>query len=330
MARIKVIVFVVLLLFSTGYVFAADVELKKVKVSGNVFSEYSYRLMEKDADYNAFEITRAYINFTTSLSETTNFKLTTDIARYSTSNPQNLQIFLKLGYVEFKNTLFGKITVGLQPLPWTPYVEKVWKHRFIAKVFADAEGKQTTTDLGIDVSGNITKELEYDFSFANGEGFNSAEANKAKDGYIRLSYEILKGLKIGTHYRYGLTNIEQKRDRANALLSLENDNWSLATEYMYTIDQSGQNKGCYFGSGYSIFGFYKFIPNFTFIGRYDYFDPDVNPDKTNNAHYRVVYGIAHDISDSIKISIDNQQVKYENKAGLPNESIVYVHTLIVF
>lgn len=307
------------------------VSADKVKVSATIFSQYSYNLMEKGADYNAFELTRAYINFATDLTETISAKLTTDIHRYSTSDPKNLQLYLKYGYVEFKDTPVGKITVGLQSLPWVSSVEKVWKHRFVAKVFADIEGKQTSADLGVGVSGNLlNKSMEYNLTLANGEGYNSVEANKAKDGYARLGYEITKGLKINTHYRYGLTNIDQKRDRANALLSLEQDDYTIATEYLYTVDQSAQGKGYYVGSGYSVFGFYKLGAGFSLFGRYDWFDPDVNPDKTKNAHFTVIYGIGYDITKDVKVVFDNQQVKYEDKAGKSNENAVYAHMLINF
>lgn len=316
--------------------FAADVELKKIKIGGVVFNQYSYDLMEKGANYNAFEITRTYLSFSTNLTEKISFKAVTDIRRYTTSTPSNLQIFLKNMDFTIKDFFLGSnLGIGLINLPWVPFVEGIWKHRFVSTVFADTEGKLTSTDLAMQLSGKlIDKYLEYSFILANGEGYNNPEVNRAKDGYGRLTFtpmpDSLSGLRISAHYRAGLVNVEQKRDVANAIVSFEQSDYAIAAEYMYTVDQSGQNRGYYVGAGYSIFGFLKLPANFSLIGRYDFFDPDTNPDKTENGHFRVIYGIGYEIADGVKVAVDNQQVKYEANATGNNQSMVFAHMIIGF
>lgn len=311
-----------------------EVSASKVKVSGLFFTDYSYNLMEKGADFNAFEISRVYVTFMTKLTDSINARVTTDISRMATLKPQLIE-FLKYCYVEVKDTGIGKITVGQIELPWVGYVEKIWAHRFVSKVFADSEGKQTSADLGISLSGKTIGEyLESNITLANGEGYSSFEANKAKDGYIRLIFhpvpDSLKGLKLALHHRAGLVNVAQKRDVSTAIISLEQNDWTIATEYLYTVDQSAQGKGYYAGSGYSIFGVCKLPANFSLIGRYDWFDPDINPDKKENDHFRVIYGIGYDISKDVKVTFDNQQVVYKAKAGKDNENSVYAHMLVKF
>lgn len=333
----KILVIVAVAVLFTSFASAADVKLKDIKISGVVFNQYSYNLMEKGADYNAFEITRAYLSFSTNLAEKISFKAVTDIRRYKLSDPQNLQIFLKNMDLTIKDLVFGSnLGIGLINVPWVPFVESIWKHRFVSGVFADTEGKLTSTDLAIQLSGGLVdrKYLEYYLVFANGEGYNAPEANKAKDAYVRVTLtpmpDSFKGLRLSTHYRAGLTNINQKKDVANIMLSLEQDDYSIATEYLYAVEQSGQGKGYAVGAGYSIFGFYKLGANFSLFGRYDWFDPDVNPDKTENAHFRTIFGIGYDISDGIKVTLDNQQTKYQDKAGSGNENTIYAHMLISF
>lgn len=336
----KVISFLVALAIVSvfiGFSNGAEVELKKLKIGSTIFNQYSYNLMEKGADYNAFEITRAYLSFSTNLAEKISFKAVTDIRRYKLSDPQNLQVFLKNMDLTIKDLVFGSnLSIGLINIPWVPFVEGIWKHRFVSGVFADTEGKLTSTDLAIQLSGGLVdrKYLEYYLVFANGEGYNAPEANKAKDAYVRVTLtpmpDSFKGLRLSTHYRAGLTNINQKKDVANIMLSLEQDDYSIATEYLYAVEQSGQGKGYAVGAGYSIFGFYKLGAGFTLLGRYDWFDQDANPDKQEDSHFKVIAGIGYDITDSIKVTLDNQQTKYEDKAGKANENTIYTHMLISF
>lgn len=324
----------IVLICMVSFVFAADVKLKDLKISGVVFSQYSYDLTEKGADYNAFELTRTYLTFKSNLAEKIGLSLTLDSGRWSALNPNSLQVFVKTAYIDIKDVLpSSTLSIGILGLPWHSVVEGTWKHRFVSTIFADTEGKQTSSDLGIKLGGElISKYLEYYLVLANGEGYARPEANKTKDGYalVRLTPmpDTLKGLKIAAHHRAGLVNANQKRDRSMGFVSLEQDNYTVAGEYLYTIDQSSQGGTNTVGRGYSGWGFYKLFGNLSAFARYDWFDPDNN--KTEDTHYRAIYGIGYDIADGIKITVDNQQVKYEGNAGQTNANVIYTHMLINF
>jgi len=132
-----------------------------------------------------FDLQRAYLNYSSDVSEDLFFKISFDVGRYA---DDRLTTYLKNAYVDLKCDNGDKFSIGLIGTNSFGIQEKNWGYRFIEKSVVDKYGMTKTADFGVGYSKNFGK-VKTSIQLLNGEGFKSDD----KDGKQSLYLSVLYG-----------------------------------------------------------------------------------------------------------------------------------------
>ena len=307
---------------------AVSQESGKLNLSGLVYSAYYYDMSKGAGDMNGFDISRFYITGRKSISENINCRITTDMGRVSNDQERAYyRLYLKYGYIEFKNSSGSfKILAGLHYVPWLAYQEHVWNYRSISKMLLDLEHKQTSSDLGIKIHGQLPDKYgEYVVSFVNGEGYTQPETGKHKGVYGRFSLnpspQKAPGLRLTASGSRIQKNAGLSTTILTAFLSYEVGKGTFGAEFSSGNDKTGDQKTNF--SGTSIFGFYRIDKKWTLIGRMDNFNPD--KDNDIDSHSRIIFGLGYKIDKDVELIFDYQGVNYKEDSAFSDSNILYTH-----
>jgi hypothetical protein len=190
------------------------------KLGGTIFAEYVYTQAPVDKDAagnpihrNAFEIRRAYLNVTGSISDVVSYRITPDVAsRQATTAsglPQgsnvgsnfdgSLTIRLKYAYGQmnfdrWSDTKGMWLRFGKQQTPYVDFIESVYRYRFEGSTFVDREGYLSSSDLGFSGRWVMPRQFgDLHLGFYNGETFARGETNDQKAFQLRATLRPLPG-----------------------------------------------------------------------------------------------------------------------------------------
>ena len=253
----------------------------KVSVGGTIFADYTYQMdpLTKDSDGNnvhvsGFNLQRAYINVTGSISHWVSFRITPDVVRVGpvtvggapVSVPGitgTLTYRLKYAYgqINFDDVMKGWwLRIGQQQTPFIDFMENIYRYRFQGTIFVDREGFLTSSDLGgstrFITPGNY---FEVHAGVYNGEGYTNPESNDQKAFQIRgtlrpaPNVDVVKGLRLTGFYDGDHYVRHAKKTRTDAALTFENPYINLGGEYLWADDQnSSATKPVVKAEGYSV------------------------------------------------------------------------------
>jgi hypothetical protein len=284
------------------------------------YMHYVYDL-DTDADFNAFEITRNYIDIKYNYSDTIRFRLTPDFFRQG-DGP--LEGIIKYAYVEFKNPLGLEnqtFRIGMNPTAWEGYLNDWWGFRWIEKTPSGTWKMTTSSDLGITLLGNLLdKFVSYQVSLSNGEGYNgSPEADSAKA--FEATVDLLPIKEMPIHF-FGHVRLAQE------ISEIESDD-NLYAGAVYYKDSS-LRLGAEYLSGFMTgvdnslmsFIFAVNLDQFVILGRYDIFDPSTDVD--NNKQNLIIAGVGYQISKNVQAMLDVKIKTYEDDSH-DSDTKIYFH-----
>jgi hypothetical protein len=311
----------------------------KVSVGGTIFADYTYQAdpLIKDSDGNnvhssAFNLQRAYINVTGSISHWISFRITPDVVRVGNVGGASvpgltgtLTYRLKYAYgqVNFDDVLKGWwARIGQQQTPLIDYLEGVYRYRFQGTVFVDREGFLTSSDLGLSTRlitpGNY---FELHAGVYNGEGYTAPEANDKKAFQVRgtlrpaPSVPVLKGLRLTGFYDGDHYVSHAKKERIFGNLTFEHPYVNAGFEYLQAKDQnSSATKPVVTADGYSFWVTPRTPVGIEALLRYD----NLRPNKDVSGHKkRYIAGLAYwfpvtKAGIAAALLADWEEVKYDN------------------
>ena len=336
----------------------------KVSVGGTIFADYTYQsdpLVRDNANSlthsSAFNLQRAYINVTGSISHWVSFRITPDVVRETLTTPAgsgtslstngSLEYRLKYAYgqINFDDVMKGWwLRIGMQQTPIVDYQENVYRYRFQGNVFVDREGFLTSSDLGISsrfVSpGNY---VEVHAGVYNGEGYNNPETNDQKAYMVRATVRpapampVIKGLRLtgfydGDHFARGA-----KKERIVGDLTFEHPYINAGFIYLQAKNQSTSAAPVVTNEGFSVWATPRTPFGVEALLRYD----NLKPNKDVDAHKkRYIAGLAYwfPVTKSgiaAALLADFEEVKYEDfpvgdANRKPTERRLALHTLFNF
>jgi len=166
----------------------------KVKLSGVIFSDYSYVLSspngESDGE-NGFDFRRVYLTADFKLSESFDGRVRFEGSDGATVSNGKPGVFIKDLYVRWKSAL-GKghdVSFGVSSPPLWTTSEKHWAYRGLEATIMDRGKFASSRDMGISLRGPLTsdKRLNYSIMFANNSG-GKQETDKYKRVYGQLEF----------------------------------------------------------------------------------------------------------------------------------------------
>ena len=260
------------------------------------FLQYQAQLHESNG-YNAFDVTRGYLNIEAKLSDRIRVRFTPDVRPTTDASlNQNLALRLEYASLDVQTTDTIAIMFGLHEMPWLAFEETVNRYRVVGPFFSERLGLiPGVTDLGVSVK-RSTERTDIHVGIYNGEGQGRAEIDKYKsiDGratFRPFSEGELAKVTISGFYQYGWYAKDRPRNVAIAMGSYENDNLVLTAQYLSATDNPFVAVDIE-RRGFSFFGEGRQGPaGWAVIGGLDLFDPDGSNDS--DSQRRLLIGGAH-------------------------------------
>ncbi|MBI5710866.1 MAG: hypothetical protein HZC42_11265 [Candidatus Eisenbacteria bacterium] len=323
---------------------AAETTLKQVKLEGVVYANYAWDLSDGALDKNGFDIQRMYLIAQENLAEKVAFRMTMGIyqntkeAIADTTGATKYGYYkgwavrLKHAYVTFKEVFpRADVSFGMVDLPWVPFEEKIFQHRFVSTVFMDTEKKLTSTDLGVTLRGALPQSYgEYHVAVMNGETYAAPEVNKFKDYHARVTIvpapgnATLKGLRLSAFGNFNDRNTDQRNTRAVAYASYEHARFTIAGGNWWVGDEAAPHAATVRSGGPSVYGLVKFTPKTWAMARWDQFDP--NKDKVDDGWNRTIAGVGVQLADGVKLFLDVQAKRFEKETTANrNTTVAFGH-----
>src|SRR4030095_4320473 len=267
------------------------------------FLQYAAELHEQDG-YNAFDVTRGYINIQARLSDRVKVRFTPDVRPTTDANlERNLALRLEYASLDVQVTDNTAVMFGLHEMPWLTYEETLNRYRVLGPFFS--ERAWTEDSLGLlpgppDLGASIKYSAErsdFHVGVYNGEGGGRAEIDKYKSIDGRATFRPfsedseLGKVSLSGFYQYGWYARDRPRNVAIGMGSYESDHVVAPAQYLQATDNplvavDVQRRGLsFFGEGR------QGLTGWAAVGGVDFFDPDA--DNDNDSRRRLIVGGAH-------------------------------------
>src|SRR3954462_12489587 len=196
------------LLMLSGRAFAQAPDYPSVTVGVQTFLQYSYDFQDVNS-FNAFDVTRGYINIQAKLSPHVRVRFTPDV-RPTTDASLVSNLTLRLAYASLEADVADHSTLffGMHETPWLSFEESINRYRVQGPMVAEREGLiPGPTDLGVSVRATGEK-VEVHAGLYNGEGYGRQEVDKYKSAQGRVTVRPFddgpaSSLRVSGFYSYG-------------------------------------------------------------------------------------------------------------------------------
>lgn len=278
-------------------------ETPSFKFGTTIFADYTHAR----AVPTAFNVSRAYVNFTGSLNRWITFRVTPDIAREagsgsSLSGSQTFRLKYAFGQLNLDDwtTKGSWIRLGVQQTPLVDYEEGIYRYRFQGTTFVEREGFLTSSDAG--VSGHLNFAHDYGdlhAGYYNGEGYSKAETNNEKALQFRSTLRplpraaLLKGLRATLFVDDDHSAQGVQRRRILEQVTFESPRANGGVDRITTRDRSVS------GDGWSVWLNPRLGRGWEILLRHD----DTRPDRTTSQNrIRNVAGVAYWLPSAQKVT----------------------------
>ncbi len=110
---------------------------------------------------------------------------------------QQVDLYMKNAYLQMTLDPAFWVKLGEADMPWVPFVEGVYNHRYVENTLIDRLKFGTSADWGLAIGGDLLgKTLSYQISAVDGNGYKNPTRSKDMDVEGRVSYQ-LDGLVLG-------------------------------------------------------------------------------------------------------------------------------------
>ncbi len=170
--------------------------------------------LENRQGFNAFDVTRTYLNVNAQVAKNVRFRFTPDIRRATDSSLAGTMVVrVKYAFAQLDNVAGARtwVRAGMHQTPWLDFEESVDRYRVQGQMFAEREGLiPGSADVGASTLLQLPKGFgEVHAGIYNGEGYAQAEVNKYKSVQARLTVRpfanrgLANGLRVSGFYNAG-------------------------------------------------------------------------------------------------------------------------------
>ena len=261
------------------------------------FLQFAAELHGQDG-YNAFDVTRGYLNIQARLSDRIRVRFTPDVRPTTDANlERNLALRLEYASLDVQVSDSVAVMFGLHEMPWLTYEESVNRYRVLGPFFSERLGLLPgATDLGASIKASTGK-TDIHVGVYNGEGYGRAEIDKYKSIDGRATFRPfgedseLSNVSISGFYQYGWYAEDRPRNVAIVMGSYEGEHIVATGQYLSATDNpfvavDVQRRGMSF-HGEARQG----LTGWAGVVGLDLFDPDA--DNDSDQRRRMVFGGAH-------------------------------------
>lgn len=319
---------------------APDYPLIRVGVLSYV--QYDAEL-ENRQGYNAFDLTRAYLNINGQLASRVRFRFTPDVRRVTDGAiAGSLVLRVKYAFLELDDVTAPRswVRFGAHQTPWLDFEESINRYRVQGTMFSEREGLiPGSSDFGVGYFTPVGKYLDVQAGVYNGEGYTQTDVNKYKSAQGRVTARpfagrgIANGLRVSGFYSAGWYAADRPRNLGIVMASFEHPNVVTTLQYLNATD----NPDAMLSRDIDRNGASGFIEvrqgqrGWAAIARVDRLDPDAS--LAGNSQHRVIVGGAYWFvwpRSRVGLVVTNEQVHYGTAAARPHDDRVLVQTHVEF
>ncbi len=312
-----------------------------IRVGVVSFIQYLAELENRDG-YNAFDVTRTYLNINAQVSPSVRFRFTPDIRRVTDGSlAGSLTVRTKYAFVQFDDiTPRGWVRFGLHQTPWLDFEEGINRYRVQGSMFAEREGViPGSADFGAGymtpLPGNYG---EIQAGVYNGEGFSQPEANRYKSVQARLTVRplpkaaLLNGLRVSGFYSAGWYAADRPRRLGIVMASFEHRHLVATAQHVEATENptTGATRDIERAGTSAFLEVRQGASGWAGLVRVDAFDP--NDAVGGNSQTRVIAGGGYWLvrpRTRVGFVATNEQVHYD-VATRPTENRLLLQTHIEF
>jgi hypothetical protein len=320
-----------------------------------MFANYFYQTEPQVTDtggnlvnYNAFDITRAYLNVSGNISHIVAFRITPDVNRETNpASSLNGSLTFRLKYAYLQTNLDDWMTkgsfarFGIQQTPYLDYTEGIYRYRFQGTMFVERNNYFASADAGASFHWNFPSNFgDVHVGLFNGENYNKAEANDRKAFSVRATVRpfasmapIARGLRATFFYDGDNYLEDAERTRAIGQLTFEHKYAVAGFEYLSAKDRPTASRAAVESDGYSIWLTPRSAIGWEGLLRYDHLTPNRSPALESRKQNRTIVGVAYwfphqrDVSAALMLDYDAESLK--NVASVPARRVA-IHALVSF
>jgi hypothetical protein len=261
------------------------------------FLQYSAELEEANG-FNAFDVTRGYLNVQARLSNRVRARFTPDVRRVTDATlTESLALRLEYASLEVDASDGTSVAFGMHQTPWLTFEESINRYRAQGTMFAQRQGLiPGPTDVGASVLARGDN-VEVHVGVYNGEGHARFERDKYKSVQGRVTVApfsedgAASRLRVSGFYSYGKYAADRPRNVAIVMGSFEHPKVVATAQYLFATDNPFVAADIE-RRGLSFFGEVKKGPvGWAGLGRVDVFDPDAS--NASDTRRRYLMGGAH-------------------------------------
>ena len=343
-----------------------------IKVGALIFADYTFQSQPTSTDAagnvispSSFNVSRAYINITGSISHLVAFRITPDVTRESGAGSSlngSLTYRLKYAFAQINLDDWlpkgSGIRIGIQQTPLIDFTEGIYRYRFQGTTFEEREGYMSSSDAGVSFHSVLPNNYgDFHVGYYNGESYSKAEANNEKGLMARLSFRpiprnpLLKGWRVTGFVTQDHYMQNAERNRYVLQTTFEHPFINVGVDYLKTSDKasSALTSGVDLnptlkGTGIAVWATPKKVyangSSIEALIRYDHMKPGgtagaasiTSPDGLNA---RIIGGVAYwfpkqgGVAAALLFDVEN--VTFSNWTPVkPTSRKFFVHTLISF
>ena len=321
---------------------AAEPDYPIIRVGVLSYVQYDAELKNRDA-FNAFDLTRAYLNVNGQLSKNVRFRFTPDVRRVTDSSlAGSLVLRVKYAFVELDNITAARswVRFGAHQTPWLDFEESVNRYRVQGTMFSEREALiPGLSDFGVGYFTPLGKYIDIQTGVYNGEGYTQTDVNKYKSAQGRLTLRplagrgVANGLRLSGFYNAGWYAANRPRRLGIVMGSFEHANVVATLQYLKaTANPNAAAPRDIDRNGWS--GFVEIrqgLNGWAALARVDRLDPDRA--LSSNSQRRVIAGGAYWFvwpRSRVGLVVTNEQVHYDPAAARPQENRLLAQTHIEF
>ena len=304
------------------------------------YLQYDAELRNRES-FNAFDVTRGYLNVTGQLSRTVRFRFTPDVRRATDSSLSGTLVMrVKYAFLELDDVTAARswVRFGAHQTPWLDFEEGIDRYRVQGQMFAEREGLiPGSSDFGVGYFSPLGKYVDVQTGVYNGEGYAQMDLNKYKSVQGRVTVRpfagkgIATGFRVSGFYNAGSYAADRPRRLGLVMASFEHRNVVATVQHLEAnerptgardIDRRGSSGFVELRQGPS---------GWAAIARVDSYDPDHV--LASNSQRRVIAGGAYWVvwpRSRLGLVITNERVHYEPGAARRDENRLLVQTHVEF
>ena len=315
---------------------AAEPDYPIVRVGMLSYLQYDAELKNRDG-FNAFDVTRAYLNINAQLASNVRFRFTPDVRRITDGS---LTVRVQYAFAELDSVKAARswVRFGIHQTPWLDFEEGINRYRVQGTMFTEREGLiPGSADFGVGYLTPLGKYIDIQAGVYNGEGFTQTDTNKYKSVQGRLTVRplagrgVANGFRLSGFYNAGWYAANRPRRLGIVMGSFEHTNLVATLQYMRATENPNAGPRDIDRSGSS--GFVEIrqgAKGWAALARADWLDPDRV--LVNNSQRRVIAGGAYWFvwpRSRVGLVATNEQV-HNAAVGSPQENRLLVQTHIEF